>query len=450
MRSLNTRITLSAAVALAAFVVLSAFTLENAFRDSARNAREERLLAQVYLLMAAADVDDSGFLRMASRATEPGLDLPESGLYASIVDARGASVWQSRSALSLDLPAPAALAAGRQSFTQFEYGGQHFLQKAYGIDWRTGTASYPFTFVVTEDSRAYEDQLGVYRRSLWTWLGAMAALLLISQWATLRWGLAPLRHVANELNRLEAGEQQEITGQYPSEVQRLADNLNAVLSHERKQQQRYRDALADLAHSLKTPLAVVRGAASESAPGGTQTIEEQVGQMDRIISYHLQRAAASGRATPGAAVALRPTADRIVAAVKKVYRDKTFDVRVDIDDDVRFRGDEGDLTEVLGNVMDNAFKWCRSAVRISAAGENDVLQLRIEDDGPGIRKADAAHVFERGARADESIPGHGIGLSVVREIVEAYGGKVNVTTSSMGGAMVELQLPGVRRASIAS
>jgi two-component system sensor histidine kinase PhoQ len=444
MRSLNARITLSAAIVLAIFVALSAFALEKAFRDSARNAREERLLAQIYLLMAAAEVDVDGTLRVANRSTEPRLELPDSGLYASIVDGNGATVWQSRSGLALELPPTPTLPTGRQTFAQTAYGGERYLAKAYGIKWNTDNGSYPFTFSVIEDSSAFDDQLDVYRRSLWTWLGAMAVLLLVSQWATLRWGLAPLRHVSNELNRLEAGEQQRISGRYPSEVQRLADNLNAVLSHERKQQQRYRNALADLAHSLKTPLALVRGTVREDKVNNAQSIEQQVDQMDRIIGYHLQRAAASGRSTLTTPVELGPAVQRIVAALQKVYSDKAFQIIVDVDSDTRFRGDEGDLTEMLGNLLDNACKWCRNKVRISASSDEGHLRICVEDDGPGISDADAARVFMRGARTDETVPGHGIGLAVVREIVEAYGGKASIGKSALGGTKVELHFPGTQ------
>ena len=444
MRSLNTRITVSAGIVLAVFVALSAFALDRAFRDSASNAREDRLLAQIYLLMAAAEVDGDGTLRVSNRSTEPRLDLPESGLYASIVDGSGTIVWQSRSGLSLDLPPTHALPAGKQIFRQPTLSGQRYLEKAYGVNWSTDAGSFPFTFSVMEDARAYEQQLSVYRRSLWTWLGAMAVLLLASQWATLRWGLAPLRHVSEELNRLEAGKQQHIAGHYPSEVQRLANNLNAVLSHERKQQQRYRDALADLAHSLKTPLALIRSGPGEGASTDTHTIEEQVEQMDRIIDYHLQRAAASGRSTLTTPLPILPAAERVIAALKKVYTDKELNIRLDIGNDLCFRGDEGDLTEMLGNLIDNACKWCRNTVYVSATGEDEHVRLRIEDDGPGIKDTDVARVFTRGARADESVPGHGIGLAVVREIVEAYGGHSRIGTSSLGGALIELQLPGLR------
>lgn len=442
MRSLKTRITVSAGIVLAVFIGLSAFALEKAFRDSARSAREERLLAQIYLLMAAAEVDADGVLRISERSAEPRLDMTDSGLYASIVDGNGALIWQSRSGLSIDLPAAMALPAGEQSFARAERGDQRYLVKAYGINWRTSTASYPFTFSVLEDASAYDTELNVYRRSLWTWLGAMAVLLLLSQWITLRWGLSPLRHVSDELNRLEAGKQQTIAGNYPSEVQRLTDNLNAVLSHERNQQQRYRDALADLAHSLKTPLALVRTTAREANQPAASRIEQQVDQMDRIIGYQLQRAAASGRSSLATPVALRPNVLRMVAALNKVYPDKALRIDVEIDENLRFRGDEGDLTEMLGNLLDNACKWCRQRVRVSARGADGELSLQVEDDGPGIQDADAVRVFERGARADESVPGHGIGLAVVREIVAAYGGTARIGKSALGGALLELRLPG--------
>ncbi|MGD2140924.1 MAG: ATP-binding protein, partial [Burkholderiales bacterium] len=430
------------AVVLAVFVALSAFALERAFRDSALSARDDRLLAQIYLLMAAAEVSDDGTLRVSSRSAEPRLGLPDSGLYATIIDGNGAVVWQSRSGLTRDLPPVRALAAGKQTFNRVSRNGTQYLVKNYGINWSTDSGSYPFTFDVMEDSSALDEQIDVYRHSLWSWLGAMAALLLLSQWATLRWGLAPLRKVSNELGRLEAGEKQRLDGRYPSEVQRLADNLNAVLTHEHQQQQRYRNALADLAHSLKTPLALVRGTAHDSASTQAHAIEEQVDQMDKIIGYHLQRAAASGRSTLSAAIALRPVAERIVAALAKVYSEKNPDIRIDIDSNVRFRGDEGDLTEILGNLLDNACKWCRKSIRIAASNVNATLHIFIEDDGPGIDAADAARVFRRGTRADESVPGHGIGLAVVREIVEAYGGSASVRPSTLGGARVELQLPG--------
>jgi two-component system sensor histidine kinase PhoQ len=446
MRSLSARLTVSAAVVLAVFIALTAFALERAFRDSARSARQERLLAQVYLLMAAAEVDDRGRLTLEREPGEPRLELPGSELYATIVDAAGNAVWRSRSTLSADAPAVAPLPAGMQQFERTDRpGGAAFFQQRFGVRWATPGGAYPFTFAVAENLSAYREQLDSYRRALWGWLGAMALLLLLAQWLLLRWGLRPLRHVANELTQLEAGMRERIEGAYPSEIQRLTDSLNDVLRQERAQQKRYRDALADLAHSLKTPLAVMRASMQEAQPQPAlaRALDEQVERMDRIVAYQLQRASASGRSRLAAAHPLRQAVQRIAAALAKVRSGKPLRVEDTIGDAMLFRGDEGDLTEILGNLLDNAFKWARSEIRVGASVDRGTLVLSVEDDGPGVPAEAARAILERGTRADESVPGHGIGLAVVRDIVSAYDGRIEIGRSALGGAAVTLRIPAV-------
>ena len=446
MRSLNARVAVGAGLVLAVFVALSAYALERAFRDSARGARQERLLAQVYLLMAAAEVDAQGRLTLSNSPTEPRLEMPGSGLYATISDGQGRAVWRSRSAVSIEAPFNAKLPAGNQHFERvIAPDGHGYFVQSFGVSWATAGGSYPFTFSVAEDLKPYRDQINTYRRSLWGWLGGMALLLLVAQWLILRWGLAPLRRVADELTRLERGQQEQIAGNYPTEVKRLTDNLNTLLTHERAQQKRYRDALADLAHSLKTPLALVRGALTQSKPEPelARTLTEQVQRMDRIVGYHLQRAAASGRSGLAAPQPVRSAVERVLKALSKVHAEKQIETEVNIDAGLRFRGDEGDLMELLGNVLDNACKWCRSQVRVSGEVRDGRLALTVEDDGPGIPEADAERVLLRGIRADQSVPGHGIGLAVTRDIVEVYDGRVLIARSTLGGAAVTLVLPGV-------
>jgi two-component system sensor histidine kinase PhoQ len=446
MRSLNARVAVGAGLVLAIFIALSALALERAFRDSARNARQERLLAQVYLLMAAAEVDAKGQLAVSNNPSEPRLEMPGSGLYAIISDGQGRVVWRSRSALSLETPSESGLPAGNQRFEEIAMpDGRSFFLQSYGVSWSTPGGSYPFTFSVAEDLKPYHEQLNVYRRSLWGWLGAMSLLLLVAQSLILRWGLSPLRRVADELTRLEQGQQEQIAGDYPTEVRRLTDNLNTLVTHERAQQKRYRDALADLAHSLKTPLALVRAALSKARPEAelARALAEQVERMDHIVGYHLQRAATSGRTRLAAPQPVRPAVERMLKALAKVHADKPIDAEVAIDPDVRFRGDEGDLMEMLGNVLDNACKWCVAKVRVSATVSEGQLSLNVEDDGPGIADADAERVLQRGIRVDQSVPGYGIGLAVTRDIVEAYGGRVLIARSALGGAAVTLLLPGV-------
>ena len=185
----------------------------------------------------------------------------------------------------------------------------------------------------------------------------------------------------------------------------------------------------------------MRGTAREGTANSIQAIEQQVDQMDRIVGYHLQRAAASGRSAMAASLGMRSSVERMIAAMKKVYSDKNPRFQVDIADDLLFRGDEGDLTELLGNLLDNACKWCRHTIRVSARIRDGQLHIVVEDDGPGIADADAARVLDRGMRADETKPGHGIGLAVVREIAGAYGGGISVGTSALGGACVTVTLP---------
>jgi two-component system, OmpR family, sensor histidine kinase PhoQ len=442
MRSLGFRLTVAAGLVLVIFIAASAFALERAFRDSARSARQERLLAQVYLLMAGAEVNETGRLTLAEDPPEPRLGLVGSGLYASIVDGAGKSVWHSRSTLAATPPSTPTLAPGTQRFeTVVAPDGASCFVQSFGVRWATPGGAYPFTFSVAENLDAFERQLGVYRRSLLGWLGGMGLLLLGAQWLTLRWGLRPLRQVADELTALEDGRQSQITGHYPTELQRLASNLNTLLKHERTRQQRYRDTLADLAHSLKTPLAVLRGALREGSADANHAslVDAQVERMDRIVGYHLRRAATSGRPAIGAAHQARPLVERLLAALRKVYIDKTVDVELSIDSALQFRGDEGDLMEAVGNVLDNAFKWCQSRVRVSATLENGAFRLTVEDDGPGIDDAEVRRALERGARIDASVPGHGLGLAVSRDIVESCDGTIAITRSSLGGAAVTLR-----------
>jgi two-component system sensor histidine kinase PhoQ len=194
---------------------------------------------------------------------------------------------------------------------------------------------------------------------------------------------------------------------------------------------------------MKTPLALLRGTLRETNAevGVRRTLDEQVDRMDRIIAYHLRRAEAAGRATLSAPIAVLPVVERIVRALGKVYADKNVQVDVAVAPALQFRGDEGDLTELMGNVLDNAFKWCRTRVRVSAFVDGLSLSLNVEDDGPGISRRDSERVLQRGARADQSVPGQGIGLSITQDIVEAHDGRIAIGRSELGGAAVTLSLP---------
>jgi two-component system sensor histidine kinase PhoQ len=435
MISLSARVNLSAAAVLATFIALTALALERAFEESATSAIRERLFGQLYVVMSAAEVSDSGMLAMPGHLTEARLEQPGSGLYARIGDGKGNTQWQSPSAIGLQLPAPPAKSDG---LLQVPFDGEEYFLVSVDIEWETVEGSVPLRFSVMENRAGFSEQMQRYRRSLWGWLGAMAALLLLALAGALAWGLRPLRTVAGEVRAIEAGEQQGLHRDYPKEIRRLTDNINTLLDHERAQQARYKNALADLAHSLKTPLAVLRGLGeSERSP----QIDEQVARMDNIVQYQLQRAATAGRSALAAPIAVVPIAERLLTTVEKVYHDKAVAVARHLDPAARFRGDEGDLMELLGNLLDNAWKWCGGMVLLRLEKEGDALLITVEDDGPGIAPEKAEQVLARGVRLDEATPGHGIGLPMVRDIVEAYAGTLKIDRSELGGARIEIRLP---------
>lgn len=439
MRSLQSRVALAAAIVLLVFIAATSLALERAFYDSARGAHETRLLGQVYLLMAAAELVDSELVLPVLE--EARLNQPGSGLYATVVDGTGAIAWRSPSMIGIDDPLTPALPPGQQRFVRHASGsGGDFLVKSFGVLWSIGPQSMPFTFSVAEDASALRDEVGGFRRSLTRWLAVMSILLLATLLLGLRWGLAPLRRVAQEVAAIEAGRQSRLTGRYPTELSTLTANLNALLAHAEAQQQRLSNALGDLAHSLKTPLAVLRGALDEPPEQTRTTLGDQISRMQRIVDYQLQRAHAGagnrGLLTPP--VAVRPLVERLTASLRKIYADKGVEVSIEIDKTLRFSGVEGDLFEVLGNLLDNAFKWCRRTVCVSAKGASGSLVLIVDDDGPGIPAADAERLLTRGGHADEGPAGQGIGLAVVREICTAYGGTIEIDVATLGGASIRV------------
>lgn len=443
MLSINSRVLACAFFIVVSFIIATGLILDGAFYDSARSARQERLLGQIYLIIAAAEVNNDGSIVMPSALSEPRFDLPNSGLYAAILNSEGIPVWRSLSSAGIDVPLHRTVDSGKQFFRQQQNAvGESFFIYSLGISWSAGSKQHQFTVAVSEDLIPFNNQMNIYRKNLWTWLGVMSLLLLVALVIVLRWGLNPLRQVARDLSAIELGKQQQLEGNYPRELKRLTDNINGLLVHERDQQQRYRNALADLAHSLKTPLAVIQGSLSNDthliSSAANSVINEQIVQMDRIIQYQLQRAAAVGRKTALASfIDIAPIANKIINSLQKVYREKSIHIATYIDMGIGFKGDEGDLTEVLGNILENACKWCKSNVKLTVKDTKSKLVILVEDDGPGISGDKANIVLQRGVRMDESVAGHGIGLAIVHDIVKAYGGDIKIDKSStLAGAGV--------------
>ena len=436
--SLNLRIILSATTVLVIFITLTAAALNRAFVESTESALRDNLTSQLYALLAAAEVTESEII-MPSSELDALLGLPSSGVYAYIVNQSAQTLWQSSSALGAKLPQVEVLASGNKQFKKTAVGDQSYYTFAYGINWITDTSSSALTFTIATDLVSFNKQITEYRNTLWGWLLAMAILLLISQAAILRWGLLPLRQVRLELNKIESGNQQQIEQHYPQEIEQLTNNINLLLQQERNQKTRYRNALGDLAHSLKTPLAVLQSGL-KSGNTADDSMKEQISRMNSIVEYQLQRAATAGTSTSAKLLKIEPVINRMLESLKKVYRDKDITLNVLAEDKLTFKGDEGDLMELLGNLLDNAYKWADERIDIIAESEGPKLSIRVLDDGPGIEPEQAQKLLERGVRADQNIAGHGIGLSIVHNIVDVYQGELLIKKSTLGGAEIHIIL----------
>ena len=436
---------------LAAFLGLAFFALDRAFYEAAESSLRDRLQQYIYSYLAAADATRAGSLLPPEVGPDPRFDRPvPSGLYAGIVGDRiiGAknNQWRSPSAVDRPLPFDAQLERGEVLFTgPLKTAEGDLFVLAQGVDWNAAGAKDPLhlTFYVAEDVSSLREQVDVYRRTLAIWLGATGVVLLLLLVAVLRWSLAPLRKVTTDLATVERGSQDHLESTYPVELAGLTTSLNNFIDAERDRLTRYRNTLSDLAHSLKTPLAVMRSQLESGSEGEDLrwTVLEQVGRMDEIVAYQLSRAATSGHQTFATPLPLEPFAEEVVRSLEKVYANKGILCEFDIAPGARFHGDQGDLLELLGNLLENAFKWGNRRVLLSArvipvgSARRSGMELVVEDDGAGIDDSNVDHLLQRGVRGDERVQGHGIGLAIVQDILRAYQGELHVSRSeALGGA----------------
>ena len=257
------------------------------------------------------------------------------------------------------------------------------------------------------------------------------------------WGLLPIAGLEHDLKAIEEGRQEYLVGQYPTEINGVTRSLNLLLSEERAQRERYRTTLADLAHSLKTPLAILKAEAEKPDQTVKQVaaaMDQQVTRMTDIVSYQLERAVSSSSKLFRNLTPVGPVIDKLVRTIKKVYQEKNIDFLKQVSP-ADFPGDERDLMELLGNLLDNACKYGAGRVKIIAVLVKDSVQLTVEDNGPGIPASDRARVLERGLRLDSREAGQGIGLAIVAEIVDRYNGQIVIRDSDLGGARVIVSIP---------
>ncbi len=436
---IQTRLLILTTVVLGTFLTLAGVVLDRSFKASVLTNAEEQLRIVIYSLMGAVE-DDGASLRFDGALPEPRLSQPESGLYATVTARHGLTAWQSPSALTSSVHFPESadsLAAGDFVFFSFDEQAARFIL-SYAVIWGD-TEDAVLTFTVATDQQPFQAEIQGFRRNLYVGLGAVTVFFVLAQWLAVRVGLRPLRTMAAEVRALEEGQRESLSEDYPKELQGLAENLDRFVAHEHRSRSRYRRAMEDLAHSLKTPLAVIRNALADGADQQQELLGEQLDRMESTVTHQLSRAAVSGPVVVGRAVNVFTLVDRLVRALQKAYGDRGLELINELPPDLSVRADERDVMEMLGNLLENACKYTHSKIEVRALSTTPVI-IEIADDGPGIDPELRQEVLNRGTRADVLQPGQGIGLAMVQDLLAAYEGHLEITESSLGGASMRLVL----------
>ena len=450
--SLAARAAIATGFVLAGFLGLVGLTLSQAGKQRALSALHDRLQNYALAYITYTDVSRFGKLLPPDKEPDPNFSRPGSGLYAVAVGDNGYH-WESSSAIGRDFTFVTPLPSGQSRFVgpvDTRMGRLYYYSYGVALDVE-GKSSVGLTMMVAQTEDQLEGQNAVFRRTLVIWLSILGVMLIVLQLLLLRWSLTPLRRVASDMARVEGGDSAHLDSQYPQELIGLTDRINAFIDSEREQRTRYRHTLADLAHSLRTPLAVIRSqveSALESDDAARRAgVLAQVRRMDELVAYQLSRAATSGRQTFASAVPIAEHAEDLVRSLEKVYAAKNLLCEFDIEDGAVFYGEQGDLLELMGNLLENAFKWAGHRVLLVVKQQpvpghaRAGLRMSVEDDGPGIAPDQVEKVLQRGVRGDERVQGHGIGLSIVQDIVHAYNGELVVDHSAeFGGARFTVTL----------
>lgn len=446
--SLRLRLLLLATLLLIVALGLVGMALNTANYRSTVSSLHARMESYVFVVLAAAEVNEAGRLIMERDLGDPRLGQPGSGIYAHVHGSE--DHWNSPSALGIELPELPFIPTGQTQFLEPSDESIFFtFQYGFGFQAEAGRL-IPFTVTLLVDAQEIEQQTSAFRFGLWRALGTAGVILVAAQLFLIMLGFRPLRQVARDVASIESGRTARLEGRYPSELEPLARNVNRLLETEQSNQNRIRHALDSLAHSLKTPLAVIQASLGASRDDGglmkQESMQSAVDQMSHLIATRLERAGASTRRTLSEPIELQPQLERVLDSLKKVYSHKMIEASVTITGDLFFYGEKRDLLELMGNLLDNAFKYGESRVKISAGvmgtGQpRPGLWLRVEDDGPGIEASQAQRLIQRGVRGDERAEGHGLGLAIVLELVTAYGGEVSIDGSELGGAMITTKIP---------
>ncbi|WP_157264276.1 sensor histidine kinase [Azohydromonas aeria] len=459
LRSLRWRLLAATCVAVLAAVVMAGAVLSGLFREHVTRQFAATLTAELDQVTARFEMDAAGSPRLdPAGLSDPRWTRPYSGLYWQVDRMGGATprrgVLRSRSLWDAELQAPADQPPDGQVHVHEVVGpGGAALLLVERTVRVAADGPAAWRLLVAADRHETAEAVERFNGVLAWSLAALLGLLLLAAATQVSIGLAPLQALQQALAAVREGRRPRLQGRFPLEVQPLADDFNGVLERNAEVVARARTQAGNLAHALKTPLAAMAQAADSAQRHPDELaalpalVAEQVEIARRHVHWHLARSrAAAAQGVPGMRAEVAPVVTGLVRVMSRVHGERGLRIEAQaVPPGLAFAGEVQDLQEMLGNLLDNACKWARSVIRISALPEQGGgaprLRVLIEDDGPGIAADQRERALARGGRLDEATPGSGLGLAIVRELADLYGGQLSLTRAKSGGLAVELMLP---------
>ncbi len=456
--SLKQRMTLiSAIVILVAFSFIYIIT-KSAYSIASKARIQESLVGQIYGLMADAH-DRDAQLFLPKKMRNDRLNHLNSGLVAYVLDVDGDLIWRSHSSDNFSVLPEVSLPYSLKKLTSSVMERQAMFWVGDIIIWEHENGMEgEYLFLIGETQSLLNASVNAFKKQVFIWLSISAVFLIVVLVYALNVSLRPLNTAKSQIELVGCGDADKVTGEFPAELLPLTSSINQLLDSEARQKARYRDTLGNLAHSLKTPLAIIKSelnqATKQEQTGevrGTKALiaerdqreqlQKQVERIDDIVRYQLNRSVVTAGQALKRKTLVEPEIKKIVEALNKVHASRQLNIEYHIDSHCYFPGEIGDLMEVVGNLSDNACKWAKSQVIISASQQSDVLVLEVEDDGVGIPEAKRSLILDRGKRLDQKAEGQGLGLSIVMDIIKNYCGDISIKESSLGGTEFLLKIP---------
>lgn len=420
---------------------------QRGFVGVAEEAQMDRLESVVLLLLASMDIDEEGRPQMPDGLAEARLGQPGSGLYAGLITASGS--WVSPSAIdSAIAPEWQDLQAEAYPYSQISKLANISMYESSFLWEGVEGERVLFHAWAAEDSDRLDSQVATFNSTLWRWMSISLFIVVAVQSLLMIVFMQPFQRLVREIGEIERGHRTDLSDRYPQELQLVSRNLNRLLDWERERGRKYRNATANLAHALKTPISAVQTKLQSQHTIDGDELLADIRQIDALLARQLERVSIAARAISQPMVPLLPNVERVCKSIQQLqaFREGALSISVDCDSSLSVRVDERDLTEILGNLIENAAKYGGRKIAIEASEVHDIIhgqgvRVVIHDNGSGIEPAQFEHLLQRGVRGDQLADrqGQGLGLAIVADLMDSYSGDIQLVSSVLGGAAVEIR-----------